>query len=222
MIPERLIIFTYSIDRNDGNDTRHDDPVGDLAHSASQKPYDLVVDSCDTSEESDDQESDDEDYTSDDEVTPNHLGFPDTPQTENHNRMLEPILSHEKRQLIDRVMYDIRHMLPESPTNRSHAGSEGSTGSTGSNEGGGLENSSNTGGQTRASTRKRGLDDNDSPSAGGGNGGDGEPNKRRKIKEPSDRSNHKYACPFFKRDPEKYKNYRSCPGPGWETVHRLK
>jgi hypothetical protein len=77
-------------------------------------------------------------------------------------------------------------------------------------------------GQTRASTRKRGLDGNDSPSAGGGNGGDGEPNKRRKIKEPSDRSNHKYACPFFKRDPEKYKNYRSCPGPGWETVHRLK
>ena len=30
------------------------------------------------------------------------------------------------------------------------------------------------------------------------------------------------ACPYYLRDPRKYMNKRSCPGPGWKTVHRLK
>ena len=49
--------------------------------------------------------------------------------------------------------------------------------------------------------------------------------KRRKIDSKShsdETSERKLACPFFKRDPERYKNKRSCPGPGWPTVHRLK
>lgn len=34
----------------------------------------------------------------------------------------------------------------------------------------------------------------------------------------------RFACPFFKKDPATYSNafYRSCPGPGWNSVHRLK
>lgn len=32
----------------------------------------------------------------------------------------------------------------------------------------------------------------------------------------------KLACPYFKRDPSTYQNWRTCPGPGWGTVHRLK
>ena len=31
-----------------------------------------------------------------------------------------------------------------------------------------------------------------------------------------------FACPFFKRNPHRYKRCRSCPGPGWVSVHRLK
>jgi hypothetical protein len=30
------------------------------------------------------------------------------------------------------------------------------------------------------------------------------------------------ACPFFKYDPDKYKTERTCPGPGWDDVHRVK
>ncbi|OTA98187.1 hypothetical protein M426DRAFT_28695 [Hypoxylon sp. CI-4A] len=32
------------------------------------------------------------------------------------------------------------------------------------------------------------------------------------------------ACPYFKHDPSKYtgRNWRSCCGPGWKTVHRMK
>jgi hypothetical protein len=31
-----------------------------------------------------------------------------------------------------------------------------------------------------------------------------------------------FACPFFKYNPRKYMCWRSCPGPGWKTVHRIK
>lgn len=32
----------------------------------------------------------------------------------------------------------------------------------------------------------------------------------------------RFACPYYKKDPEKYKSWRTCPGPGWQTVHRMK
>lgn len=32
----------------------------------------------------------------------------------------------------------------------------------------------------------------------------------------------KFACPYYKRNPKKYRTWTSCPGPGWEEVHRVK
>jgi hypothetical protein len=32
----------------------------------------------------------------------------------------------------------------------------------------------------------------------------------------------RFACPFFKHEPNRYRNRRTCPGPGWLTVHRMK
>ncbi|KAK4235744.1 hypothetical protein C8A03DRAFT_17557 [Achaetomium macrosporum] len=32
----------------------------------------------------------------------------------------------------------------------------------------------------------------------------------------------KFACPYFKRNPKKYRKWTSCPGPGWDEVHRVK
>jgi ribosome modulation factor len=34
--------------------------------------------------------------------------------------------------------------------------------------------------------------------------------------------NRKFACPYFKRNPKKYRKWTSCPGPGWDEVHRVK
>jgi hypothetical protein len=31
-----------------------------------------------------------------------------------------------------------------------------------------------------------------------------------------------YACPYFKRNRTKYQRWRGCPGPGWDSVHRVK
>ncbi len=32
----------------------------------------------------------------------------------------------------------------------------------------------------------------------------------------------KFACPYFKRNSRKYSKWTSCPGPGWDEVHRVK
>ncbi|EAQ87107.1 hypothetical protein CHGG_03726 [Chaetomium globosum CBS 148.51] len=32
----------------------------------------------------------------------------------------------------------------------------------------------------------------------------------------------KFACPYFQRNPKKYRKWTSCPGPGWDEVHRVK
>lgn len=32
----------------------------------------------------------------------------------------------------------------------------------------------------------------------------------------------KFACPYFKRNRTKYSKWTSCPGPGWDEVHRVK
>jgi hypothetical protein len=44
--------------------------------------------------------------------------------------------------------------------------------------------------------------------------------KRRPVGD--DEVGRRLACPYFKRDPRKYSEERSCVGPGWRTVHRVK
>lgn len=70
---------------------------------------------------------------------------------------------------------------------------------------------------------KRRPSQNDSD--GSGDSDDDEEKHKRPV---SKRSKHKQtgkrmlACPFFKRNPQRYQRERSCVGPGWETMHRLK
>ncbi|WZH39407.1 uncharacterized protein QYS62_000324 [Fusarium acuminatum] len=46
-------------------------------------------------------------------------------------------------------------------------------------------------------------------------------NKKRSVKA-SNSNSPLFACPFYKHDPERYEAARSCCGPGWATVHRVK
>ena len=57
--------------------------------------------------------------------------------------------------------------------------------------------------------------------------GDGRRKKARRgppatAPSPDGGSNKKFACPYFKRNPKKYHKWTSCPGPGWDEVHRVK
>lgn len=67
------------------------------------------------------------------------------------------------------------------------------------------------------------------PPSGNGDEDDEErDNDERKYKKPrvKDReaieSSERLACPYFKHNPGTYRHWRSCPGPGWGTVHRVK
>jgi hypothetical protein len=57
------------------------------------------------------------------------------------------------------------------------------------------------------------------------NSDDGHRKKRRKVKPgsgPEATMVCRFACPFYKHDPKLYGSRRSCPGPGWPTVHKMK
>lgn len=67
--------------------------------------------------------------------------------------------------------------------------------------------------------QKRQLNDRDDDEAddlGDGNFGDRNGNKRFKKNE------RRFACPYFKHDPDRYRVERTCCGPGWLDLHRLK
>ncbi|KAL1882362.1 hypothetical protein VTK73DRAFT_1921 [Phialemonium thermophilum] len=68
--------------------------------------------------------------------------------------------------------------------------------------------------------QKRHLSEDNEDDANEDNlGGRDNNNKRTKN---SPREQRLYACPYYKHDPDKYKLVRTCCGPGWESLHRLK
>jgi hypothetical protein len=83
-----------------------------------------------------------------------------------------------------------------------------------------------SGGSSNSQSRKHYLDadkhqSKNTPSDeedGERNNGKGEMSSKKGVLEPK----CNFACPFFKYNPRKYMCWRSCPGPGWNTVHRIK
>jgi hypothetical protein len=45
--------------------------------------------------------------------------------------------------------------------------------------------------------------------------------KKKKVN-PKETDGRKFACPFARHDPAKYGSVKTCCGPGWEDVHRVK
>jgi len=83
------------------------------------------------------------------------------------------------------------------------------------------QSSSHNGSKSRS--KKRGREDITGENDDHLGGGNQQPGKRVK-KGVSNRfdTSPLFACPFFKRDRQRYQRQRLCPGPGWTTVHRLK
>lgn len=81
-----------------------------------------------------------------------------------------------------------------------------------------------TNGTTKASKKRkqdsveRDDDDFDESGRGGGRPNTG---KRRKDEEEESEKN-KFACPFYKNDPQAFRASRTCVGPGWSSIHRVK
>ncbi|KAK3293570.1 uncharacterized protein B0H64DRAFT_404907 [Chaetomium fimeti] len=66
---------------------------------------------------------------------------------------------------------------------------------------------------------KRGREDDVDESNRSVAGGD---KVKKKKFNPKEGNGKTFACPFCKHDPAKYKKTKTCCGPGWEDVHRVK
>ena len=51
---------------------------------------------------------------------------------------------------------------------------------------------------------------------------DGDNRRRKRPRPTSSDEAKKLACPYYKRNPQRYGRWTSCPGPGWDEVHRVK
>ncbi|KAH8885692.1 hypothetical protein GQ53DRAFT_828722 [Thozetella sp. PMI_491] len=78
--------------------------------------------------------------------------------------------------------------------------------------------SQNSGGRINTTYRPRRRKDNDDEE-----GDDGpRPPKGKVPASDTGQPQRQFACPFFKNNAGKYRSWRSCCGPGWPNVHRLK
>lgn len=57
---------------------------------------------------------------------------------------------------------------------------------------------------------------------GSDGGGDDKRRKRPRLASASSEETKRFACPYYKRNPRKYCKWTSCPGPGWDEIHRVK
>ncbi|CAJ2512044.1 Uu.00g076690.m01.CDS01 [Anthostomella pinea] len=134
----------------------------------------------------------------------------------------EQYVALKRQEAVERVMAAFNKWLDKRLAIISYA-YEASEASEGTTEGSSKYPSDGSGKSSTSSKRpKRQFegDGQDNFSAGGDeNGKDRAGNKRAKKEVELER---KWACPFYKHDPEAHSKHRSCAGPGWPSLHRLK
>lgn len=183
-----------------------------LSPSSASKPVAIPASKSHLSRPIPADESTDTSYTSSDQTT----AMKTSCSTDSSPGLLSR--EEQKRLLLDRLMEHFFAELvrggqaktgngsgfPAQQGTKSMAGSSSRKGATGRNGPPGR-------GKRPASTDEREGSDNE----------DNEAPKPKKAKS-EETEVRRLACPFFKRNPHKYKDQSKCVGPGWMTVHRLK
>lgn len=75
--------------------------------------------------------------------------------------------------------------------------------------------------RSHAKSKKR-SSHNESDASGDSDDDEGNGGLASKRVKMDENMGKRLACPFFKRNPQRYQEERSCVGPGWVTLHRLK
>lgn len=140
---------------------------------------------------------------------------------------IDTYVEYRKRLFIKIFMEKVDEWLDENvcPLEEAYDYEEGGPAGGGSRSSGAARTTGAGGGSggTVAGTKRqlRGDDDREGENSEGDERSRRDRNKKRtKTEEDDDRL--RFACPFYKFDPQRYKNHRSCYGPGWTTLHRLK
>lgn len=170
-------------------------------------------DSCEEDSSSDE----DQDYDS-------SFSLKNTPMVSRNSKLLKQMMSPLQKKLVNSVLNEaLKLRFDGIPGITSHAGSDQTSNSASSSAAGsGYSEAGRDGGG-----RKRGTA-GEPPSRGGGDNGTSkdDPNKRQRrhsrvlVGAGPIRTN--LACPYYKRNPDMYRDKQSCPGPGWPSVSRLK
>ncbi|XTI94758.1 hypothetical protein V2W45_1257270 [Cenococcum geophilum] len=133
--------------------------------------------------------------------------------------IVPPILGFAKQKLIKNIMIELHSLLGWNTGFRTRGGSADTSGSHcagGSNASASSERSSNL-------KRKR-NNERDSNSQPPEDDRNNRPSKLPKLgpSSPHDNLSLRFACPYFKRNPGRHRKSRTCAGPGWASVHRVK
>lgn len=131
----------------------------------------------------------------------------------------------QKRLLLSRLMKYFHEILSSCPPQRGYMRTHTSGGRQGTSDSASFRSGFSSAGpssQPLGGGRKRSA--GDEPEEGDGQGGRAP--KRPRGSDPLDESKEeapkRLACPYFKMDPSRNHTARSCLGPGWATVHRIK
>lgn len=141
----------------------------------------------------------------------------DEDEREHGTRDILPALPRSALKTIDLIMRKIEVNLSSVAYNQRNGGA---TSNASSNTASVSHQSSRKASQG-SSKRKSRLEDHQPPNDDEEDGS----NKRRRgsmATVESSETGAKFACPFFKNEPNRYRARRTCPGPGWPTVHRMK
>ena len=133
--------------------------------------------------------------------------------------IVPPILGFAKQKLIKNIMIELHSLLGWNTAFRAR---DSSADTSESHCAGGLNASASS---ERSSNLKRKRNNKrDSNSQPPEDDRNNRPSKLPKLGSSSPHGNLslRFACPYFKRNPGRHKESRTCAGPGWESVHRVK
>lgn len=133
-------------------------------------------------------------------------------------------------EVFQRLSIRIQHLLADVKIQYSRNGAQKATDSpsgedsrTDSNprtSSGQSSNTQSSSGHNPSKLRKSSQNNNDGE-------GDNEDEESRRTSDPTNSTSdgsakRRFACPFYKRDPRRHQGRRSCSGPGWTSLHRMK
>jgi hypothetical protein len=166
----------------------------------------------DDTSESDYSETDDSFSSTSESV---HSSWPDTPNTAEREGLMPPILGLTRRLIVDRLMEEVHTLLDQHVVLSSRAGSSEVSRSEAQSPERidiGSRNVKKRPIQRREGSETPGDDPDENRY----------PKRAKTVPQVSTDPPRRLACPFYQRNPSRHQKYRSCAGPGWPTVHRLK
>ncbi|KAH7399881.1 hypothetical protein BKA64DRAFT_467995 [Cadophora sp. MPI-SDFR-AT-0126] len=133
---------------------------------------------------------------------------------------LAPVIEGCERDMIEGLMAEFKTLLDHSLGVRSRTSGTDSSNSPPPRSCSGLPSGQASSGSGKR--KERHEDDSGSSNEGGDDDGSGG-SKRTRMDGPSlDVSPRKFACPYFRQNPIKHTKFRSCAGPGFDSIHRVK